>query len=76
MTSADVPTALVQEIRERLDHYFKIVVCNLKDTVPKIIGTKVVYESLPELEKVLQQKMHKDDQMVKCVSEVRLLNYY
>lgn len=49
MTSADVPDALVAEIRARLDHYFKIVVCNLKDTIPKIIGNLVVYESLPEL---------------------------
>mmetsp|Transcript_5291 Transcript_5291/g.3043 ORF Transcript_5291/g.3043 Transcript_5291/m.3043 type:complete len:90 (+) Transcript_5291:370-639(+) len=44
------PTSIfVDEIRERIDSYFNIVIRNVRDTVPKIVGTflvKAVMESI------------------------------
>jgi len=31
-------TVFVREIRSRLDNYFSIVIRNVRDTVPKLIG--------------------------------------
>jgi len=35
-------TSFVKEIRVRLDNYFSIVIRNVRDTIPKIIGYHLV----------------------------------
>jgi len=35
----------VQEMRKRIDHYFEIVLRNIKDSVPKAIGCFMVKKS-------------------------------
>ena len=44
----------VQEMRKRIDHYFEIVLRNIKDSVPKAIGCFMVKKS----QEVLQFQLY------------------
>ena len=50
MKAKDMNAKIVQELRVRINNYFKIVVKNLRDTVPKILGQFLVHRFSDELE--------------------------
>ena len=38
----DPHTVFIEEIRNRIDSYFALVIRNVRDTIPKLIGTFLV----------------------------------
>ena len=64
------PTQLfVNEIRTRLDHYFKISVRNIKDSIPKIVGYFLVRNSQEKFQYELFNEINKNDQVLANLGE-------
>lgn len=40
--TVDIKTIFIKEIRSRIEAYFKLIIRNLRDTIPKIIGNNLV----------------------------------
>ncbi len=55
----------VREIRARIDAYFKIVVRNVRDSVPKIIGYFLVKASQEKLQFELYGSINKNEALTK-----------
>lgn len=62
-------SALVAELKGRIDTYFYIVSRNLKDTVPKIIGNFLIKASIRDVRFVLFDNLSKDDSFLNKMSE-------
>jgi len=59
----------VKEIRQRIDTYFKIVLRNVRDTVPKQIGYFLVKMSQEKLQFELYQKVNANQGLVDMLGE-------
>ena len=59
----------VQEIRARIDAYFKIVVRNVRDSIPKAIGYFLVKASQERLQFELYAQINKNDNLTKQMGE-------
>jgi len=59
----------VKEIRSRIDSYFKIVLRNVRDTVPKQVGYFLVKMSQEKLQFELYQKVNANQQLVDMLGE-------
>ena len=59
----------VREIRARIDAYFRIVVRNVRDSIPKAIGYFLVKASQERLQFELYAQINKNDQLTKQMGE-------
>jgi hypothetical protein len=64
---------VVEEMKERIDLYYALVIKSCKDTIPKIIGNFVVQKTHPILHLRLQQHITKDEHSIlRFIAEVNL----
>ena len=59
----------VKEIRARIDAYFKIVVRNVRDSIPKAIGYFLVKASQEKLQFELYAQINKNEALTKQLGE-------
>ena len=59
----------VNEIRARIDAYFKLVVRNVRDTIPKSIGFFLVKASQERLQFALYEQINKNELLTKQLGE-------
>lgn len=59
----------VQEIRARIDAYFRIVVRNVRDSIPKAIGYFLVKASQERLQFELYAQINKNESLTKQMGE-------
>jgi dynamin 1-like protein len=59
----------VREIRARIDAYFKIIVRNVRDTVPKTIGYFLVKASQERLQFELYAQINKNEALTRSLGE-------
>jgi len=59
----------VKEIRARIDAYFKIVLRNIRDTVPKMIGYFLVKASQEKLQFELYAQINRNETLTKQLGE-------
>ena len=58
------------EIRQRIDAYMNIVMRNVRDTVPKVIGYNLVRGAMNSLEKELFLQISSNEKLAKQLAEV------
>lgn len=61
----------VQELRNRIDAYFKLVCRNVRDSVPKMIGTYLVRAAQEDMQFFLYDEINKNEELLQLLSEVR-----
>ena len=59
----------VNEIRARIDAYFKLVVRNVRDSIPKTIGFFLVRSSQERLQFELYAQINKNESLTKQLGE-------
>lgn len=59
----------MNEIRARIDAYFKLVVRNVRDTIPKSIGFFLVKASQERLQFALYEQINKNELLTKQLGE-------
>ena len=59
----------VKEIRARIDTYFRIVLRNVRDTVPKQIGYFLVKMSQEKLQFELYSRINNNPKIAECLGE-------
>jgi dynamin 1-like protein len=59
----------VNEIRARIDAYFKLVVRSVRDTIPKSIGFFLVKASQERLQFALYEQINKNETLTKQLGE-------
>ena len=59
----------MNEIRARIDSYFKLVVRNVRDSIPKAIGFFLVKASQDKLQFSLYSQINKNDQLSRQLGE-------
>jgi chaperonin cofactor prefoldin len=59
----------VNEIRARIDAYFKLVVRSVRDTIPKSIGFFLVKASQERLQFALYEQINKNEALTKQLGE-------
>lgn len=62
-------SAIVNELRQRIDSYFHIVCKNLKDTVPKIIGNFLIKSTVNDIKFVLFESLSNEETFLNKMSE-------
>ena len=62
-------TVFINEIRNRIEAYFKLIVRNLRDSVPKIIGKYLVKELEENMQIKLYNKLYNAREMTDLLSE-------
>ena len=65
----DAKTIFINEIRNRIEAYFKLIVRNLRDSIPKIIGNNLVKEIENNMQIQLYNQLYKSNEMVALLSE-------
>ena len=65
----DAQFLLVEEMRARVDRYFRIIIRNLKDAVPKLIGYFMVKQFNDSLEVKILNSLNKKDYCVDSLAE-------
>ena len=63
-------------MRARIDAYFFIVLRNIRDSVPKIIGHFLVKAVQEKLQYNLYNEINKNEQLLNTVGEVRIFNIH
>ena len=59
----------IKEIRNRIEAYFKLVVRNLRDSVPKAIGFFLVRSIQDNMQLQLYNSLYKSTEMVSVLNE-------
>jgi len=59
----------VSEIRNRIDSYFKIVVRNVRDTVPKVVGYFLVRTIMDKMQLELYEQINHSENIINHLSE-------
>lgn len=54
----------VQELRNRIDAYFKLVCRNVRDSVPKMIGTYLVRAAQEDMQFFLYDEINKNEELL------------
>ena len=62
-------TVFINEIRNRIEAYFKLIVRNLRDSVPKIIGQYLVKELEENMQIKLYNKLYNAKEMTDLLNE-------
>ena len=65
----DTKTIFIKEIRNRIEAYFKLIVRNLRDSVPKIMGNYLVKEIEENMQLKLYNKLYNAREMTDLLSE-------
>jgi hypothetical protein len=65
----DAESVFVQEIRSRIDVYFSLVVRNVRDTVPKVIGYFLVRSVMDKMQMHLYEFINQNELVLNLVSE-------
>ena len=65
----DAKTIFVKEIRNRIEAYFKLIVRNLRDSIPKIMGNYLVKEIEENMQLKLYNKLYNAREMTDLLSE-------
>jgi len=68
-TVSDPNKIFIQELRNRIDSYFMLVCRNVRDSVPKIIGTFLVRACQDDLQFALYDEINKDERFLHNLSE-------
>ena len=67
--SVDAKTIFIKEIRNRIEAYFKLIVRNLRDSIPKIMGNYLVKEIEENMQLKLYNKLYNAREMTDLLSE-------
>ena len=67
--SIDAKTLFIKEIRNRIEAYFKLIVRNLRDSIPKIMGNYLVKEIEDNMQLKLYNKLYNAREMTDLLSE-------
>jgi vacuolar protein sorting-associated protein 1 len=59
----------VNEIRSRIDSYFKIVIRNVRDSVPKVIGHFLVRNIMDKMQLELYERINSSESIINQLSE-------
>ena len=65
----DAKNIFINEIRNRIEAYFKLIVRNLRDSIPKIIGNNLVKSIEDDMQIELYNQLYKSNEMVGLLSE-------
>ena len=65
----DAKNIFIKEIRNRIEAYFKLIVRNLRDSVPKIMGNYLVKEIEENMQLKLYNKLYNAKEMTDLLSE-------
>jgi hypothetical protein len=65
----DSRNIFIREIRNRIEAYFKLVVRNLRDSIPKSIGYFLVKSIQDNMQLKLYNELYKNTEMVKVLNE-------
>ena len=65
----DAKTVFVKEIRNRIEAYFKLIVRNLRDSIPKCIGNNLVKEIENNMQIELYNQLYKSNEVVSLLNE-------
>ena len=65
----DAKTIFIKEIRNRIEAYFKLIVRNLRDSIPKIMGNYLVKEIQENMQLKLYNKLYNAREMTDLLSE-------
>ena len=67
--SFNAKTIFIKEIRNRIEAYFKLIVRNLRDSIPKIIGNNLIKSIEDNMQIELYNQLYKSNEMVSLLSE-------
>ena len=59
----------MHEIRSRIDSYFRLVIRNVRDTIPKVIGYFLVRGAMDNMQIDLYEYINGNDNVVESLSE-------
>ena len=65
----DAKTLFIKEIRNRIEAYFKLIVRNLRDSIPKLMGNYLVKEIEDNMQLKLYNKLYNAREMTDLLSE-------
>ena len=65
----DAKTIFIKEIRNRIEAYFKLIVRNLRDSIPRIMGNFLVKEIQENMQLKLYNKLYNAREMTDLLSE-------
>ena len=65
----DPKTIFIKEIRNRIEAYFKLIVRNLRDSIPKIMGNYLIKEIEENMQLKLYNKLYNAREMTDLLSE-------
>ena len=65
----DAKIIFINEIRSRIEAYFKLIVRNLRDSIPKIMGNFLVKEIEENMQLKLYNKLYNAREITDCLNE-------
>ena len=65
----DAKNIFIKEIRNRIEAYFKLIVRNLRDSIPKVIGNYLIKEIEENMQLKLYNKLYNAREMTDLLSE-------
>ena len=65
----DAKSIFIKEIRNRIEAYFKLIVRNLRDSIPKIMGNYLIKEIEENMQLKLYNKLYNAREMTDLLSE-------
>ena len=65
----DAKTLFIKEIRNRIEAYFKLIVRNLRDSIPKLLGNYLIKEIEENMQLKLYNKLYNAREMTDLLSE-------
>lgn len=71
----DPQTLFIKEIRNRIEAYFKLIVRNLRDSIPKIIGNNLVKSIEDNMQLELYNMLNKTSDVVSSLNEPEEVTY-
>ncbi|MCQ2973164.1 MAG: hypothetical protein MJ209_07905, partial [archaeon] len=66
---ADAKKIFIKEIRSRIEAYFKLIVRNLRDSIPKLLGNFLIREIEENMQIKLYNKLNKAKEMADLLNE-------
>ena len=65
----DMKKIFINEIRSRIEAYFKLIVRNLRDSIPKTIGMNLVKSIEENMQITLYNMLYKSQEVVNVLNE-------
>ena len=69
LNGVDNKNIFIKEIRNRIEAYFKLIVRNLRDSVPKIMGNYLIKEIEENMQLKLYNKLYNAKEMTDLLNE-------